>query len=379
MRIGVDAYYLSSSHIDGLGNYLLRLLKALSRIDAENEYILYTPGIAQHFYAEAMRRNSRFSIAVIPGIFSRSRRLWLQSPSLIRRAARDRIDLFFAGAEYFPLLLPRAIRVAVTIHDVAFKAMPEAISIPNMIFYRFFFPLFVRRADFFFTVSHHSKREMIDYLGIEESAIRVVYNGIELDDFPAGREGDKRDSILFVGTLQPRKNLANLIKAFDLIANRVKADLVVVGGSGWKNHSVRSLIEGLAPEVRQRITFCGYVAGDELPALYRKAKLFVLPSLHEGFCLPILEAMASGTAVITARSAAIPEVFGDAAAYVNPLSPEDIGRRIEELLTNHTLRASFVRKGRTLSKQYSVEQQAAGYLDAFRAIQRGEFKGKGVR
>ena len=166
MRIGVDAYYLSSSQIDGLGNYLLRLLKALSAIDTENEYILYTPGIVQRLYVDAIRRNSRFSIAVIPGIFSRSRRLWLQSPSLIRRAVRDRIDLFFAGAEYFPLLLSRSIRVAVTIHDVAFKAMPEAISIPNMIFYRFFFPLLVRRADFFFTVSHHSKREMVDYLGI---------------------------------------------------------------------------------------------------------------------------------------------------------------------------------------------------------------------
>lgn len=368
MKIGVDAYYLFAKHIDGLGNYLLRLLKELSRIDRHNEYYLYTPGITHADYAESIFSNPRFTLRQIPGIFNDRRRLWLQSPSLRRQIIRDGIDYFFAGAEYFPLFLPRSITVATTIHDVAYKAMPEAISFTNSLFYNYFFPFFIRRADLFFTVSHHSKQEMTSYLGIDGKKIAVIHNGIELEKFPPAKKGDKQDYILFVGTLQPRKNLVNLIKAYCLISDRIADDLVVVGGSGWKNSPISDLIEGLNESLKRRIIFKGYVAGDSLARLYREAKLFALPSLHEGFCLPILEAMASGTAVLTARSTAIPEVFGDAVAYADPLSPEDIAEKLYDLVTQEKKRAVLQKQGLALSKQYDVRNQAAGYLSNFKAI-----------
>ncbi len=379
MIIGVDAYYLFAEHIDGLGNYLLRLLKELSRIDRENEYHLYTPGVTQAEYAEAIFSNPSFKLCEISGIFPYKRRLWLQSPSLKKQILGDGVELFFAGAEYFPLFLPRTITVATTIHDVAYKAMPEAISLANSLFYNFFFPFFIRRADLFFTVSHHSKKEMTSYLGIEEHKISVIHNGIELKKFSSVKKGEKKDYILFVGTLQPRKNLVNLIKAFCLIAGKITSDLVIVGGSGWKNSPLSDLIEGLDDTIKKRIIFKGYVAGDTLSRLYREAKLFSLLSLHEGFCLPILEAMASGTAVLTARSTAIPEIFGDAVAYADPLSPDDIADKLYDLLKSEKKRVALQNQGLALSKQYDVGIQAASYLSSFKTIAAALHGGKRIR
>ncbi len=129
MNIGVDTYYLYARHIDGLGYYLLRLLRQLSRIDTENNYFLYTPGITHRDYADAIFENPRFILREIPGIFRNQRRFWLQSPALTRQIASDRVDMFFAGAEYFPLRMPGSVYIATTVHDVAFKAVPEAISL----------------------------------------------------------------------------------------------------------------------------------------------------------------------------------------------------------------------------------------------------------
>lgn len=368
MIIGVDAYYLFAEHIDGLGNYLLRLLKELACIDRENDYYLYTPGITQIDYAEAIFKNPRFTLREIKGIFQSKRRLWLQSPSLKTQIIRDKVDLFFAGAEYFPLFLPRSVTVATTIHDVAFKAVPDAISLSNSLFYNYLFPFFIKRADLFYTVSQHSKQEMATYLGINADKISVIYNGIDLTHFSPATKGEKKNYILFVGTLQPRKNLENLILAFCLIADKIVDDLVIVGGSGWKNSSLRDLVGGLAEPVRKRIIFKGYVTGDMLSNLYREAKLFALPSLHEGFCLPILESMASGTAVLTARSTAIPEVFGDAVAYADPLAPKDIADKLYALLQSDTKRAALQKKGLARSKRYDVRIQASSYLSSFSAI-----------
>jgi len=368
MQIGVDAYYLYAEHIDGLGNYLLRLLKELSRIDSEHDYYLYTPGVTHAEYADAIFANPRFKLREIPGILHGKRRFWLQGPSLKRQIIGDGVELFFAGAEYFPIFLPRSICIASTIHDVAYKAMPEVISLTNSIFYNFLFPFFVKRSDLFFTVSHHSKQEMVNYLHIDEKKITVIHNGIDLKYYSPLKSGNKKNYILFVGTLQPRKNLVNLVKAFSERAVFPCDSLVIVGGSGWKNSPLSELIESLGEQVKKRIIFTGYVAGADLATLYREARLFALPSLHEGFCLPVLEAMASGTAVLTSHRTAIPEVFGDAVEYADPFSPEDIAVKLYDLVTDDTKRSRLQKRGLAMSKKYDVKIQATQYLSSFNRI-----------
>ncbi len=368
MNIGVDAFYLFAEHIDGLGTFLLRLLSELSRIDTNNNYFLYTPGVTQVEYADVITLNKNFKIRRVKGIFTNRRRLWLQSPSLKKEIGRDGLDLFFAGAEYFPLFLPHSIRVASVIHDVAFRAMPEAISLPNSIFYNYLFPFFVKRADIFFTVSNHSKMEMMKYLQIREDKISVIYNGVDLQKFYKAKTSLKKPYILYVGTLQPRKNLGNIIKAYSYIADKLDESLMVVGGSGWKNSHIFEIVQGLDAKVKRKIVFKGYVSGGELARLFREATLFVLPSLHEGFCLPILEAMASGTAVLTSRCTAIPELYGDSVQYADPYSPDDIASKIYDLIKNDKLRASLEKKGLALSRTYDVKIQAASYLASFKHI-----------
>lgn len=368
MKIGVDAYYLNAEHIDGLGTFILRLMKELSRIDDRNDYYLYTPGVHQKKYASEIFANTRFHLRIVPGIFRTSRRFWLQSPSLKQSIRKDGAELFFAGAEYFPLLLPRSITVALAIHDVAFRAVPKAISLSNMVFYRLLFPLFIRRADRFFTVSRHSRDELVRYLGIREDLISVIPNGIDLDAFSPANSTKKRDYILFVGTLQPRKNLVNLIRAFERASGSIPHRLVVVGASGWKNSPLRELVDGLSPKTRERIEFMGYVSGPDLVRLYREASLFALPSLHEGFCLPIMESLASGTPALASPVTAIPEVYGDAIEYADPYSPEDISNKIIGLLTDNARLEGFRRRGLDLAKKFSVRTQASEYLNSFNAI-----------
>lgn len=374
MKIGVDAYYLHAKHIDGLGTYLLRLMKELSRIDAANDYYLYTPGVCQETYAAEIFRNRRFHLRIVPGLFKTSRRLWLQSPSLKRGICGDGVELFFAGAEYFPLLLPRSITVALAIHDVAFRAMPAAISLSNMLFYRLLFPLFIRRADRFFTVSHHSRDEMTRYLGIRKELITVIHNGIDLDTFSPASPEEKKDYILFVGTLQPRKNLVNLVRAFERASGSIPHRLVVVGASGWKNSPLRNIIENLSPAIRKRIEIMGYIAGPVLVKLYREAALFALPSFHEGFCLPIMESLASGTPALSSPVTAIPEIYGDAIEYADPHSPEDISTKLIGLLTDTARLERFRLRGLDLSRKYSVGAQAAGYLASLNAM--GKIRGE---
>ncbi len=368
MNIGVDAFYLSNQNNDGIGNYLLQLLTAVSKIDQSNNYFLYTPYILQSTVSEEIARNPNFHIVIIPGIFKKRRRFWLQSPSLLARCKADNVDIFFGGGEYFPLLLPRKIKVMITIHDVAFKIIPEAISITNRLFYYLLFPLFLRRSDLILTVSNNSKNEIIRYLNISENKVNVIYNGIEIAIFRPGPNIKKKDYILFVGTLQPRKNLVNLIKAFALIAPTINENLIIVGARSWQNSQIKDVVHSLPDRIQNRIEFKGYVSGEELRALYKTAKLFTLLSLHEGFGFPILEAMASGTAVVTAKSAAIPEVFLDAVEYADPFSPDDIAQKIQHLIADNDKRKIMEKNGLRYAWKYDVSVQGNAFLSVINAL-----------
>lgn len=361
MNIGVDAFYLSNKNNDGIGNYLLQLLTAVSKIDHLNYYYLYTPYILQKTISEEISRNPHFQIITIPGIFKKRRRFWLQNPSVIARCKADKIDIFFGGGEYFPLFLPRKIKVMITIHDVAFKIIPEAISITNRLFYYLVFPFFIRRSDIILTVSHNSKNEIIRYLKIPENKVIVIYNGIEVKIFHPGNNLKKKDFILFVGTLQPRKNLVNLIKAYALIAHTIRENLIIVGARSWQNSQIRDVVHCLPENIQNRIEFKGYVSGEELRTLYKSAKLFTLLSLHEGFGFPILEAMASGTAVVTAKSAAIPEVFQNAVEYADPLSPLDIAQKIQNLIADKAKRKKMEINGLNYATRYDVSIQGKAF------------------
>ncbi|MCX7698060.1 MAG: glycosyltransferase family 4 protein, partial [Candidatus Goldbacteria bacterium] len=333
MIVGIDAYFLFERYNTGIGTLTSNIIKALSVLDKENTYILFTPKINHHNVANEILKNKNFKIIEYKGCFSKYRRLWLQNPGLIYKIINEKVDIFWGGGEYIPLLLPKKIRCVVSIHDVVYVLFPDTIKFTDRVLYHTLFPLCVRKSDAIITVSNTSKEEIIAYLK-PEKPIFVAYNGIYLDRYTSNIKNMKENFILFVGTIQPRKNLINMIKAFELIAKEVDCSLVIVGASGWKNSDIKKLIDVMDPKITEKIQFMGYVDNDALIELYTKAQVFVAPSLHEGFGLIILEALASGTPVVTSIRGAIPEVFGDSVLYADPMNPEDIKDKVIDIIKN---------------------------------------------
>ena len=371
MNIGFDAYFLSNRCNTGIGNVVLKIILGLAKTDRKNRYFLFTPGVVHEDIAAKIRASRNMEIVTVTGPFSSYRRVWLQMPALRRAVIARKIDFFFGGGEYVPVFLPKRIKTGAIIHDCVFRICPETLSLSEKLFYRLLFPLSLRRLDHIFTISKSSERDIRRFYRVGDTPIHVIPNGIDLERYsPAVRRGKDR-FVLFVGTIQPRKNLLNLLKGFASICGRTDARLVVVGAPGWKNSQIASYVHSLPEAVRSRIEFKGYVGADELVELYRQAALFASPSLHEGFGLILLEAMASGAPVLTSDVGAVKEYFGSAVSFTDPRSPERIGESLLGLLDDPAAAKKLSRKGLALSRAFSVERMSAGYKRIFDEIAGG--------
>lgn len=285
------------------------------------------------------------------------------------------VDLFH-GTSYS---LPRRCRapLVATVHDLALLRHPEwgTRALVRM----------VRRAvrelhaaTRIIAVSESTRRDLIDLCGVPPDRVRVVHNGHGGEfrplDANQSRARIERELgvggrfVLHVGTLEPRKNLTNLIAAFAQVrlAGADRHRLVLAGADGWGSASIHraAVAHGIAASVR----FVGCVAADLLPALYAAADVVVYPSLHEGFGLPVLEAMACGTPVVAANRAAIPEVAGDAALLVDPENPEEIAAAINRCLQDRGLAADLTRRGMERAAAFTWERAAAGTMAVYREI-----------
>ncbi|SNR60834.1 glycosyltransferase family 4 protein [Desulfurobacterium atlanticum] len=241
----------------------------------------------------------------------------------------------------------------ITIHDLAFLKHPEWFSRKFYLFYRTLIPKIAKKAKIILTVSNFSKTEIINLLNIPSQKVEVIYNGIS-NKFSFNPSIKKENFILAVSSLDPRKNFKNLILAFKKL--KLKEHKLLIVGSKNKVFSNQE-IEQLIKET-PNIEFTGYVPDEELVNLYQRAKLFVYPSLYEGFGLPPLEAMACGTPVVVSNVASLPEVCGDAAYYVNPYDVNDIAKGIETVLKYELLQKELIKKGLERVKLFSWEKSA---------------------
>jgi len=249
-----------------------------------------------------------------------------------------------------PLLYEKQI---VTIHDLAFLRHPEWFSRKFYLFYRILIPQIAKKSRKIITVSNFSKTEIIDLFNIPSEKIEVINNGVPKKFFynPLIK---KENIILAVSSLDPRKNFKNLILAFKKLKLK-KYKLLIVGSKNkvFSNQEIEQLINE-TPNIK----FTGYVSDEKLINLYQKAKVFVYPSLYEGFGLPPLEAMACGTPVVVSNVASLPEVCGDAAYYINPYDVNDIIRGIETVLKDENLQKKLIQKGLERVKLFSWEKSA---------------------
>lgn len=377
MRIGID-YTSAVRQGGGIGRYTRGLVGALAALDRENRYVLYaaTSGLERR-HAPAGPWPANFNLRALPLTDRHLAILWqrLRLPVPVE-VVTGRVDLFHSPDFVLPPVW-RA-RTALTVHDLSFLRCPECSSPPLLEYLLRSVPPSVRRADLILADSESTREDLVELLHVPEECIRVVYPGVEerlqapVEEADVARVlaryGLRRPYLLGLGTLQPRKNFSRLIRAYHLLRQerRVPHLLVIAGGRGWLDDDIYATIEALGLHEEVRIT--GFVEDHDLPALYAGADAFAFPSLYEGFGIPILEAMACGTPVVTANVSSMPEAGGDAALYVAPEDVEGLAEALWRLIDDRALVDDLVRRGRARVGEFSWRAAAQSLLAAYRDL-----------
>lgn len=364
--IGVDARKLVDF---GIGSYIRNLLEAMSlRPEAERyRFRVYArksereamPRLAPNF--EVVEEDSPgYSLAELT--------------RFAFRLFRDRLDLFHATHYVLPPIRSRAV---VTIHDIIHLLYPQ--FLPNraaLVYARVMIRRALTRADRIITVSYNSKRDLVDYFGITPSRVEVIYNGVSprfRPDVPeedrrrvAERYGLTRPYLLFLGGERPHKNAQNVVRAF-AEAGRRRPDLthtlVLAGPMPASTARIDALIAAL--DVGPSIVRPGRIAEEDMPGLFAGADLLLYPTLYEGFGLPVVEAMACGTPVLTSSTSALQEIAGGYAYLVDPLDVDAIARGIVLLTTDTKVRSDFIELGRKRARDFSWDKAAERTLEVY--------------
>lgn len=305
----------------------------------------------------------------------------LRRQVMTRVISRTRPDVFL-GTNFLGLF-QRGFKTVITIHDLAYRHYPEAANPYMLRLLSRHLNRHAQRADAVLTDSHHARRDIVEFLDVPAEKVVVAHPGVGPEFRPVedrrnregvrGKYGLPERFLLFVGTVEPRKNLEILVRAFDrmLCDEEVPHSLVIAGGKGWRDAGIRRAIEGVRD--RTRVVCTGYVDDRDLPALYSLADVFVLPSLYEGFGLPVLEAMACGTPVVASQAASLPEVVGEAGLLFDPHSAEALAEALLHVVREETLRRSLAAAGLQRVRHFTWEQTARRVLEVLEAVVGGTF------
>jgi len=376
MRIGIDARWIFRE-VSGIGTYTREVIRCLAAIDRDNEYVLFfdRPDALEETCSFAqLSSNSAFSTCLL-GYGPFSFRGQLALPTVFRRL---RLDIFHSPNYMIPFLaFPRnrtgSTLCVVNLHDVIPLLFRSRVSRSRK---ARLFPLYrrlmlevARRADLIVTGSHTSRTDILRELRIKDpSRVVVIPDGVDARFTPPSVEPRARAiTILYVGRLDPYKNVPRLVEAFSKVRRSVhpEARLRIVGPKDERYPEASLLAEALG--VAPFVEWAGYLGDEELVQAYQQAAVLVLPSYYEGFGLPALEAMACGTPVICSDSSSLPEVVGDAALLVNPDKTDELANAIARVLSDHTLRLGLREKGLRRASQFSWRHTAVQTLHAYRS------------
>jgi glycosyltransferase involved in cell wall biosynthesis len=355
VRIGIDARKL---HDFGIGTYIRNLLRQLARLDRQTEFVILcrpedreTLGALGENFRPVVETSGNYSLA----------EQW-RIPLALKR---ERVTLFHAPHYVLPPLI--RCRSVVTIHDCIHLMFPQ--YLPNKVAFwyaRSSIRMAARSATRIMTVSESSKRDILRFVDIPPEKIDVIYNAYDEQFAMEPAEADvvrvreryqlNDEFVLYAGNVKPHKNLGRLIEAFHLVRKRGldHLKLVMIGDDISKYTALRRAVHQY--QLHKYVRFLGYMPEETLAVMYRLAGVFVFPSLYEGFGLPPLEAMASGTPVVMSNVSSLPEVAGDAAVLVDPYDPGAIADGIYRVLSDETLRRRLRLKGVARAGQFSWEQ-----------------------
>lgn len=363
MRIAVNTRLLLPHRLDGIGWFAAETLKRIVLSHPEHEFYFFfdRKPDSQFIYADNVR-------PVVLHPQARHPLLWYMffEWSVTRALRRLKIDLFLSPDGWMSLRTP--VPTLTVIHDLNFEHAVDYLRPSHQRYMKHYFPSFARRATRIATVSEYSKQDISNTYGIDSKKIDVVYDGAHSFYRPCS-EGEKATTrqkftdgkpfFIYVGTISRRKNLTNILLAFDKYKTNRPDDsmqLLVVGNRYWWQDELAEAYDNM--RYQSDVRFIGHIESDVLAQLMGASEALVYASLFEGFGIPILEAFYAETAVITSNVTSMPEVAGDAAILVDPLSVEDIAKAMQDVAGNEELKRSLIEKGRERRDLFSWDRTA---------------------
>jgi glycosyltransferase involved in cell wall biosynthesis len=371
MQIGIDATALPTNPV-GAGNYIIQLIRSLAALETEHQFVVFAQQSGRKLIGELPPQRVKW--VVLRDISPAVRLLWEQVrlPTLVKRS---RVDVLHSLHYTRPAILP--CKSVVTFHDMTFFLFPKLHTRSKRLFFPFAIRQSARYADALITVSESTRRDSIRILGIPPNRIFSIPLGISEEFHPIENpalleEWRQRfhlpeEFILYVGLIEPRKNVPLLIKAYARLASQGNPPtLVLVGRQGWMYEQVFQLIDQL--KLKDKVQFTGYISSQNMPIVYNLAQLFVYPSTYEGFGFPPLEAMACGTPVITTAISAMLDNVGNAGLLIPPQDETALSQAIQTLLSNGSLRDHLSRVGRVRAAEFTWNRTAMETLKVYQLI-----------
>lgn len=375
-NVYIDIRPLLAQNISGIGRYVEELLIALQRIVAAEKH----PKVYYHFLVPKspnLHRLDIFDENLFPHVklpFDHTTMNYLTKYGFF-----PPIDIFlkkglFIFPDYAGIPVVKS-KMITFIYDLSFIIFPEFVHPGNRKYLINTVPKQIERSNSIITISESSKKDIVEHYGICPDDIYIIYPAVDQIKFSRSsnievekvknKHGISGEYLLFVGNIEPRKNISGIVNAYVKLNEGLLKEnsLVIVGGSGWLNDEILQLIAKYQSDGYRIIFPTTFIGNDDLPALYSGASLFLFPSHYEGFGIPLLEAMASGTPILTSRCSSLPEVARDAAYYADPNTPETIAKGIAEVLMDEGLKKSLVEKGLKRVRQFTWEKSAREFHD----------------
>lgn len=382
MRIGIDARAILNPEKvapTGVANYVWQLVKNLLEIDKENQYILFFDFKVRD---KDVKRFTQPNVKIKFFPFSDYKKYMPAAYSEIlgmATFAREKMDVLHTTSPMYRVPATYRGKIVTTFYDFAPYRVPELFPRLSNAKLKTLYSFAAKKSDRIIAVSESTKKDAQEFLGYPADKITTIYNGIDKRFFEDGEySGDnlKKEHvilgkyILFLGTLEPRKNLSRVLDAFAIFKKNYQGNfgyqLIVTGKKGWLTEEYFQQVKDL--EIEEDVVFTGYVGGDELKPLYANAEFFVMPSLYEGFGQTIVEAMACGAPCLVSKISSIPEIAGDAAYFVDPNDTEGIAKGMAELSSNKDLREKLSAAGREQAKKFSWEKCARETLEVYKNV-----------
>ncbi len=372
LKIGLDFINLYNLNT-GLGRYAQQLIDGLTALDQENEYTLFLNAKISSWIGVD---NPRFHFQIIRTP-SRKYASWNQIYFPFHRKKLQHLDLLHSPVTPLPLLLPKGLKTIATLHDLSWKFFPENFRPEGVIWWKFVWPKSLKRSTHIVVDSESTKQDILKFYRLPDKKITIIYPYVS---FPAlepslgkltavkSKYNLPERYILYVGALRKNKNLNSLLEAFQILKKEKKIfqKLVLVGPKEFGNKEILSKIREL--NLRNEVIFTGLVSNEDLPLIYKRADVFVFPSLYEGFGYPPLEAMACNVPVVVSKTSSLPEIVADAGLYFDPLDRREIADKIYQVLSFSNLAKKLKALGQKRVKQFSMEKMIQKYLEVYKNV-----------